>query len=165
MDEDECGSSGLWNIHSHPHPLLLLPQNPHWWSLVRRNRLMNCWQGCKNELMASFLAYFSTPHGHPSNEVPMQPDHYCKRCTTCTCCCCWSCWLLSYIWYLRQQAYQSPILEAHLWTSWVSYHWSHFPLTCSLSGYGPFYHTCDKLYLTWQMTLFHSHYHFHCIGS
>ena len=25
---------------------------------------------------------------------------------------------------------------------------SHFPLTCSLSGYGPFYHTCDKLYLT-----------------
>ena len=28
-----------------------------------------------------------------------------------------------------------------------------------------FYHTCDKLYLTWQMTLFQSHYHFHCNGS
>ena len=42
---------------------------------------------------------------------------------------------------------------------------SHFPLTCSLSGYGPFYHTCDKLYLTCQMTLFQSHYNFHCSGS
>ena len=29
-------------------------------------------------------------------------------------------------------------MEAHLWTYWVFSHYSHFPLTCSLSGYGPF---------------------------
>ena len=38
-------------------------------------------------------------------------------------------------------------------------------MTRSISGYGPFYQTCDKLYLTWQTTLFQSHYHFHCGGS
>ena len=27
-------------------------------------------QGWKNEQMASFLAYFSTPRGHPSSEIP-----------------------------------------------------------------------------------------------
>ena len=35
------------------------------------------------------------------------------------------------------------------------------PLTCSISGYGPFKNGCVKLYLTWQMNLFQSHYHFH----
>ena len=47
-------------------------------------------------------------------------------------------------------------MEAHLWNSWVIFHWIHLLLTCSLSGYVPFYHTCDKLYLTWQMTLLQS---------
>ena len=45
------------------------------------NRLVNCWQGWKNKQMASSLAYFFTPRGHPSSEIPMHPDHYCKRCT------------------------------------------------------------------------------------
>ena len=50
-------------------------------------------------------------------------------------------------------------------TSWVCYHWNHFPLTCSISGYGPFYYTCDISHQTWKMTPFQSHYHFHCGSS
>ena len=160
-EEAKCGDDSQNND---PHPFVLLPWIPHWWSLGRNNILLHWWKDWKNEHMASCLAYFSTPCGHPSSEIPMHPDHYCKRCTTCTSCCYGTWWMLSDLWYLIQQAFSSPILEAHLWTSWVSFHQRHFTLTCSLSGYGPFYHTCEELYLNCQMTLFQSHYHFHCRG-
>ena len=41
------------------------------------------------------------------------------------------------------------------------------PFTVDLQSFliWPFYHTCDRLYLTWQMTFFQSHYRFHCSGS
>ena len=148
--------SGKWNHRSdyHLHPLLPLLSIPHWWSWDRSNILLHWWQGCTNDQMYSCLAYFSTPRGHPSSEIPMHPYHYCKRCTISTSCHCGSWWLLSDLGYLSQQAFWSPILEAHLWTSWVCYHYNHFPFTCSLYGYGPFYRTCDISHLTWQITLF-----------
>ena len=103
--------------------------NSHWWPGGKSSRLLHWWQNLKIELIFSSLAFLSTPCGHPSSEIPMHPDHYCKRCTTYTSCCCGSWCLLSDLWYLIQQAFQSPILEAHLWTSWVCCHYNHLHLT------------------------------------
>ena len=107
--------------------------NSHWWSWGKSNRLLHWWQNLKIELLCSWIAFLSTPCGHPSREIPMYPDHYCKICTTCTSYCCGSWWVLSDLWYLSQQAFQSPILEDHLLTSWVCYHYNHLLFTCSLS--------------------------------
>ena len=67
--------SGKWNhcFDYHPHPLLILLWITHWCSLGRSNILLHWWQGWKNNQMASCLAYFSTPRGHPSSEIPMNP--------------------------------------------------------------------------------------------
>ena len=50
--------SGMWNHDSdhHPHPLILLPWIPHWWSLGKNNILLYWCRDWKNEQMASCLA-------------------------------------------------------------------------------------------------------------
>ena len=86
-------------------PRFISLYNSHWWPWGKSSRLLHWWQNLKIELICSSLDFLSTTYGHPSSEIPMHPDHYCKRCTTCTSCCCGSWWLFSDLCYLSQQVF------------------------------------------------------------
>ena len=68
-----------------------------------------------------------------------------------------------YLYYLIQHYYWFPIMEYNLWNYCMGSHYNYFPWNCNISVYEAYCDTCDKRYLTFQMSLFQSHYILHCI--
>ena len=136
------------------YPLLFLPWISHWWSLGGSNRLFHCWQGCKKR-PDGFLPWLFFQSSWPSFQWnPHAP------------------WPLLqevrhlYFFLLRVMVAvvrsfvsdTTGFLVTHYGISFMDFLGALplelFPVDPQSSGYGPFYHTCDKLYLTWKMTLF-----------